>query len=215
MQKISHRLLTIAKLVPKNKTVYDIGCDHGYLDIYLTKHNRNYCYLVDVDVSKAYVNIDKEHLNNQVSIVKSDGLSLVNPSKEDVTILSGLGSKNIISILKSDLSKLTNTIIIQSNNNIPWLRKEMYKLAYHIENEKYLVDKNRHYVILSFQKGHQKYRYVDLFIGPFLKKDINYINYLKKYYERLIKQVPILKKINILIKLFILKHYNKNYTKKV
>ena len=33
----SERLLTIASFVEKNDTVLDVGCDHGYLDIYLKK----------------------------------------------------------------------------------------------------------------------------------------------------------------------------------
>ena len=41
MIRISKRLTAIAELVEDNLSIIDIGCDHGLLDIYLTKKYNN------------------------------------------------------------------------------------------------------------------------------------------------------------------------------
>ena len=38
---LSKRLEAVATLVDVGKRVIDVGCDHGYLDIYLTLNNDN------------------------------------------------------------------------------------------------------------------------------------------------------------------------------
>ena len=46
--RLQKRIKYLAKLVPKNCPVVDIGCDHGLLDIYLTKYNGNNCIASDI-----------------------------------------------------------------------------------------------------------------------------------------------------------------------
>ena len=44
---ISARLRTIASLVKDNSSIVDVGCDHGLLDIYLTKYKNVRCVASD------------------------------------------------------------------------------------------------------------------------------------------------------------------------
>ena len=46
---LSKRLEAVATLVDVGKRVIDVGCDHGYLDIYLTLNNENKCIATDIN----------------------------------------------------------------------------------------------------------------------------------------------------------------------
>ena len=48
---ISKRLKVIASLIPQYVKVFDIGCDHGYLSIYLCKYNNNKVVASDITTS--------------------------------------------------------------------------------------------------------------------------------------------------------------------
>ena len=47
--KLSKRLEAVATLVEVGKRVIDVGCDHAYLDIYLTENNDNKCIATDIN----------------------------------------------------------------------------------------------------------------------------------------------------------------------
>ena len=47
--KISKRLKTIADLIPNDSKVIDVGCDHAYLSIYLSKEKKCKCLATDVN----------------------------------------------------------------------------------------------------------------------------------------------------------------------
>lgn len=61
---LSKRLLTIANLVPKDSNVVDIGCDHGYLLIYLKDIGFN-GKLLGVDNKVGPINSFKENLKKK------------------------------------------------------------------------------------------------------------------------------------------------------
>ena len=61
--KLSKRLEAVATLVDVGVRVIDVGCDHGYLDIYLTENNDNKCIATDINknaLESAINNIKKK-----------------------------------------------------------------------------------------------------------------------------------------------------------
>ena len=68
--KLSNRLKTIADMV-KTKSVIDVGCDHGLLDVYLAKEKHISC--IASDISENALNQAKENIHKyQVqSLVKT------------------------------------------------------------------------------------------------------------------------------------------------
>ena len=89
--------------------------------------------------------------------------------------MSGLGTHTIVGILINNKSKLTNvdTIIIQSNNYIDFLRKKITSIGYYIENEKLVKDAGIIYIIIVFKKGKKHYSKKELYFGPILIKENN------------------------------------------
>ena len=155
---ISKRLKVIASLIPQYVKVFDIGCDHGYLSIYLFKYNNNKVVASDITTScvlKAQNNILKENLD--IEVIKTGGLLNLNITKKDYIVIAGMGTHTIINILKNSYNSLSDNLIIQSNNNLDTLRKVICKLGYYIDKEEALLDKNKYYVIIRFKKGYKKY----------------------------------------------------------
>lgn len=204
--KLSIRLQAIADLVKENTKIVDVGCDHGLLDIYLTKEKNVSCIASDNKQScldNAINNIKKYNLDGKIETILSNGLEKIDVNKLDTVIISGMGTTTILEIIKN---KDIKHMIIQSNNNLYELRKEITKLGYYIENEDVVLD-YKYYVIIEFKKGYKKYNNFELKYGPILlKKD------KKEYFNYLYNKLNDIKKKNR--KLSIIEKYHINKLKK-
>lgn len=188
--KLSIRLEAVATLVDVGKRVIDVGCDHAYLDIYLTLNNSNKCIATDINknaLSIAKKNIEKYNCTNKIETVLTDGLTDIEIDKDDNIVICGMGTLTILDILKTNI--LSDTLIISSNNHIDKLRKVVVELGYYIDSEIFVVDKNKPYVIIKFKRGTKKYRQIDYLIGPILKNNIEYKKYLNQKYNIILKSI--------------------------
>ena len=177
MIKLSKRLMAIAKYVEDGTRLVDVGCDHGLLDIYLAK-NRNNVDIIASDINQnalnnAINNIKKYNLDNRIKTNLSNGLDNVEIDGVDTLIISGMGSHTIVGILYSNLRKLKNieTLILQSNNDLDFLRYKVTKIGYFIEKESLVKDKSIIYTIIRFKKGHKYYTRKQLYFGPCLLRE--------------------------------------------
>ena len=177
MIKLSRRLEKIATFVDDGANIVDIGCDHALLDIYLVLNRKN-IKVVASDVNKnalnnALNNIKKYKLTDKIDTVLSNGLESIDVTGLDTIIISGMGTHTMVGILYNNLSKLKNinTIILQSNNDVDFLRKKVTSIGYYIEQEALVKDKKIIYTIIKFKKGHKFYSYKELYFGPCLLKE--------------------------------------------
>lgn len=175
MNNLSKRLMVIANMVDStSKKIVDIGCDHGLLDIYLSNKYED-IKLIASDINKNalnnVINNIKKYKTTKVEARLSNGLEKIDSKEIDTIIISGLGSNTIVKILE-DKNKLVNvnTIIIQSNNNLDYLRKEVVKLGFYIIDEELVEDKNIIYTVIKFKKGTKKYTNKEVYLGPILLK---------------------------------------------
>ena len=188
---LSKRLQAVATLVDINSKVIDVGCDHAYLDIYLTQNNGNTCVASDINekaLAKAKENIKKYKLSKKIKTVLTDGLTNIDIEDTDNIVICGMGTHTILDILKTN--KLSNTLIISSNNDIELLRKEVVKLGYYIDSEIFLFDRKKPYIIIKFLKGIKKYNKYDYILGPILKNNLEYKHYLNKKYKKILEIIP-------------------------
>lgn len=187
---ISKRLKAIADLV-NTKKVIDVGCDHGYLDIYLTLYKD--CKCIATDISKNAIkscidNINSYNLKDKIEVIVTDGINGIKINVDDTIVLSGMGAKTIIDILSN--KNLPNNIIISSNNHLEELRKFMIGIGYYIDNEVYILEHDIHYVIIKFKKGIKEYNEFDYILGPIVIRDNQYKKYIIKHYNNLLNKIP-------------------------
>ena len=206
MIKLSPRLKQVADFVEDNSNIVDIGCDHGLTDIYIIKNKKNVSIIAsDVNenaLNNAIENIKKYCLEEKIPTIISDGLNNIETSKLDTIIISGMGAHTIVGILQNNIKKLQpiKTIIIQSNNDIEFLRKKITNLNYYIEDEELVKEKKYIYTIIKFKKGKKKYTKKQLYFGPILLKKNN-----KLFQEKTKKD---LEKLKILYSLIPKSHYS-------
>ena len=139
----------------------------------------------------------KKNINKNRILIETrlgNGLDVINYNEVDTIIISGMGGNTILNILKKNKLKYIKKIVIQSNTDIPLIRKYINKLGYTIKNEQLIIDKNIYYIIITFSKGKHKYTKKELYFGPILLKENNELFKKKKTIE-LNKLEKILEKI--------------------
>lgn len=185
--KISKRLNCIADMIDMNKNVIDIGCDHGLLDIFLTFTKNCRCIASDVSenvLKNTKLNIDKYGLSKKIEVVCSDGLINLDIDKEDIIVISGMGTNTILKILENEKTLSINNLIIQSNNEIELLRKSVIKKGFYIFDEKIIKDNKKNYVVIYFKRGYKKYCHYDYLFGPIARYDIENKKYFNDLYAK-------------------------------
>lgn len=182
----SLRLEAVASLVKENSKVLDVGTDHAYLPIILSKSGK--CQsIIASDVSKnalsyGKANLKKYYITN-VKLVLSDGLKNIS-DKYDTLTICGMGTHTIIDILKSGY--LPKNIIISSNNDLYTLRCYLNSIDYKINKEIIVYENGKYYDIISYEKGKEKLSYYQKMYGK--SYDKKYLKYL------LLKETYIFKK---------------------
>ena len=193
--KINDRLKKIGDLVETNSFCLDVGCDHALLDIYLVKKKKNIkCIASDIaegPIEAAKNNIKREKLENEIEVRLGDGLNTYSDDI-DTVIISGMGGRSIIGILKNNIkiTKKIDTFILSPNNYQIDVKKFLTKNGFYIYDEVLVKEKKFIYQIIIFKKGKKHYSKRDYFFGPILleKKGVLF----NEYYSRELKSREIL-----------------------
>ncbi len=188
--KISKRLETIAELIPSHSKVIDVGCDHALLDIYLSQEKGCECIATDINQSaldQARYNILRFQVKT-ITILLADGLEGIPISDDDIIVISGMGTLTIEHILEG--RKLPKRMIIGTQTDFEDLRRYVTSLGYRIQDEKYVEEKKKTYVIIDFVRGQENYQEEDYRFGPVLKKNLRFIENERDKVLEIIEQIP-------------------------
>ena len=137
---LSNRLLACAGFVKKGSRVADIGCDHGYLSLYLLQ-NGIASSIIASDVNEgplqsAMRNARKFGFQNKITFYLSDGVQNI-PRDFDTLVCAGMGADTMIHILENApwLKDGRYTLILQCQSKRPELRKYLYANGFAIRRE--------------------------------------------------------------------------------
>ncbi len=178
MNKLSKRLEVMANFIDVNdKSVIDVGCDHGFLSIYLANKYKE-LKIIASDINENALrsvikNVSLYKLEDRIDIRLGSGISVIDDSDNiDTIVIGGMGTTTICDIFRDSIYKIKNVnkIIIQSNTDLFVLRKFMTTIGYYIDDEDLVLDKGKIYTVIKFVKGYKKYSYKDLYLGPVLIK---------------------------------------------
>ncbi len=154
MHTLSLRLKTLAALVPFGARVCDIGCDHGYLSIYL-KANGIADRVIATDIKeKPLENARKNILSSGVTGIElrlCNGLSGIKKNEVNTVIIAGMGGEVISEILsQSEWIKAPDiTLILQPTTSPEALRKFLCNNGFTAENEIPLCENGKIYSIIK------------------------------------------------------------------
>ncbi len=104
IKKLDKRLELCLSYVKKDSVVADIGTDHAYLPINLVHRNiARLVYACDINygpLEKAKENIQKYNFQDKIHVILTNGLSGLQDKQINTVIVAGMGSEQIIKILK-------------------------------------------------------------------------------------------------------------------
>ena len=151
---LSDRLLVCAGFVCKGDRVADIGCDHGYLGIYLLK-NGIASSVIASDVREgplqsAIRNAHKYGVGDNMSFYLSDGVSNI-PRDFDTLVCAGMGGDTMVHILESApwLKNEQYRMILQCQSKTPLLRRYLSENGWRIYEESVLRDGKFLYTVME------------------------------------------------------------------
>ena len=138
---LTERLAAIAKEIEKGESVADIGTDHGYLPMYLTKEEIS-PKVIMADISKGSLNKARRNCRELMPEVKFDfrngnGLRVIKKGEVDVIVIAGMGGNLICDILGRDLGKAKSCkkLILQPRTAQGRLRAWLVRKGFDIVNE--------------------------------------------------------------------------------
>ena len=153
--KLSKRMKLIADMVTPGKCVADIGCDHGYVSIYLVEQKKSE-HVIAMDVAKGPLEIAKKNimssgLSGKIDVRLSDGFDALEAGESDEVIIAGMGGNLIIDILKRGLHKMSAgyELVLSPQSDVPLVRSFLRENGFVIKDEEMLVEDGKYYNIIK------------------------------------------------------------------
>ena len=159
---ISQRLVCCAQQVKPGARVADIGCDHGYLGIWLLQHEiASYVTASDLrpmPLEKAKSNSAHYGTDDRMEFHVADGLCAVDPEKVDTIICAGMGGDCIAHILEEApwVKDPKYTLILQPQTSGNDLRRYLGENGFAIEQECLVRDGGFLYFTIQTRYGRGK-----------------------------------------------------------
>ena len=177
--KLSDRLAAVAKYLPHDCRVADIGSDHAYLPCHMVKKGA-VRFAIAGEVAEgpfqsALKQVQLEGLTDRIVVRKGDGLEVIKPGEVDCITIAGMGGTLIASVLENGKEKLGEgtKLILQPNVGAMAIRKWLSANNWKLTSEAILKEDGKIYEVLVVAKGDSEYSEAEMLFGPYLLKDKN------------------------------------------
>lgn len=163
MVKLSERLKCVAELITPGLKVADIGCDHGYLPIYLIQNGISDSVIAsDVNVGpleKAIDNIETYGLSTSIDTRLSDGLKMFEPEEVQCIVMAGMGGNLVIDILNDGVAVTDEAkeLILQPQSDIERVRRYLQSNGFIIVSESMVFEDGKFYPMMKVKHGEQRW----------------------------------------------------------
>ncbi len=153
MVSLSRRLKACADLVREGKSLADVGCDHGYVPVYLAENDIIESAVASDINEKPLMScralVNEHALNGKIKCVLSDGL--INVSKDDIDdiLIAGMGGELIADILSKCPYVKEKHLILNPMTHPELARKWLYENGFEIENDIVVADSKHHYSVFD------------------------------------------------------------------
>ena len=151
---LSERLRTVAGMVTKGNRVCDVGCDHGFVPIYLVQQGISPKVLA-MDLREGPLRAAREHvaaygLKGQIETRLSDGLHKYEIGEADTLICAGMGGGLMQRILEVSREKTDSfrELVLQPQSELERFRRFLRESGYGIFDEEMLAEDDKFYQVI-------------------------------------------------------------------
>lgn len=151
---LSDRLKSAAAMVTPGHRVVDVGCDHGFMSIYLVQQGISpRCLAMDVrtgPLSRAQEHVAAHHLEQYIETRLSDGLKAFAIGEADTMLCCGMGGPLMVKILEESRDKVRSLqeLILQPQSEISAFRRYLREQGYVITDEDMVLEDGKYYFII-------------------------------------------------------------------
>lgn len=190
--QLSLRLRAIAEMVTEGNRLVDVGCDHGYLPVYLLL-NKKIPGAIAMDVRKGPLSRAEEHISQYglgayIETRLSDGLSALKPGEGDTLVIAGMGGPLMERILSEgrEVRESFKELILQPQSDIPHFRRFIREEGLEIVQEEMILEDGKFYPMMKtvpcMKEKMEKWEPLEEMFGKYLlsRKD----SVLKQYLQR-------------------------------
>ena len=158
---MSERLRMLAGMVTPGNRVADIGCDHGFLSIYLVREGL--CPgavgmdLREGPLAAARAHVEEYGLGDYIELRLSDGLAEYVPGEADTMICAGMGGRLMQRILEEGREKLeAMELILQPQSEISGFRAYLRQAGYVTLAENMVYEDGKYYPMMKVAVGNRR-----------------------------------------------------------
>lgn len=161
--QISRRLKAVAALVSPGLVLADVGCDHGYIPIYLIQKGQ-IPRAIAMDINQGPLLRAKEHirewgLETYIETRLSDGLEALEPGEAQCLVIAGMGGPLMERILTqgAPILKEMKELILQPQSEIGNFRRFLAENGYRIVEEDMIEEDGKYYPMMKAVQGNMHY----------------------------------------------------------
>lgn len=156
--ELSGRLQAVSQFVTEGSRVCDVGCDHGFVPIYLVQ-NKISPYVIAMDAKEgplrqARLHIGQYELEDSIETRLSKGLSSYQTGEADTLICAGMGGNLITSIMEAEKEKTASfrELIFQPQSELAEFRRFLRMQGYCLTEENMIEEEGKFYSVLKAVK---------------------------------------------------------------
>lgn len=156
---LSARMQAVADMVTPGNRVVDVGCDHGYVSIYLVQQGRT-AKVIAMDVNKGPLQRAKEHVEEAgllayITLRLSDGLLEFQAGEADTFLCAGMGGRLMQRILLQEPEKTFSfrELILQPQSEVKDFRFFLEDMGYSIISEDMILEDGKFYPVIKAVRG--------------------------------------------------------------
>lgn len=152
---LSKRLLMLADMVTPGNRLADVGCDHGFLDIYLVR--KKICPgAIAMDVRQGPLAGAEKHireygLGGYIETRLSDGLAQYHAGEADTLVCAGMGGRLMERILEDGMEKAREMreLILQPQSELPRFRRFLRDAGFAVVCEDGVYEDGKYYFAMK------------------------------------------------------------------
>ncbi len=145
----------LADMVTPGNRLVDVGCDHGYLSIYLVREGVCPGALA-MDIRKGPLACAEEHiresaLGDYIKIRLSDGLGAYAAGEAETMVCAGMGGRLMEKILKDGMEKVRRLkeLILQPQSELKEFRIFLRKAGFAVTGENAVCEEGKYYFAMK------------------------------------------------------------------